>query len=173
MNTLDSLGLYEIYDYSYVPFWHTQLFKSSIALLLLLVGGYLIYRVIMYMRARRAHNLWTLWRNRLERIPDSAAAHVVYTTLSSLCKECMITKLQAPTGITDEELAQQVRQVTVLSEPLKMRLTETLNRATQYKFNPQHHDATSVQEDRAIVGELLHVLQQREQNNTTQGRARS
>lgn len=167
--TMDSLGLYDIYEYAYVPFWHTTPFKIGLIVVCVLITGILLYTIIRIVRARQTENRWQQWFKRLEQIRTEVGdAPLFYTNLSTVCKECIITMLHAPAGITDQELATFVTNTVLFSAALKTKLKSCLEHAIDSKFNPAAISATHKKEDLETVIEALILIEQNEKKPSTQ-----
>ena len=162
---MDSLGLYDIYDYYHQPFWQTTLFMVACGVLSLCVIIAAVWWCMRVLEARKGRNYWLLWHKNLELLRTKKVAdRTFYVTLTHLIKECAVIKLSVKESLTDLELALLLKSGDF---PEAVRgLGELLERAAVYKFDPVHAVPVDQKKELERVYDALQVLKQREETKT-------
>jgi uncharacterized paraquat-inducible protein A len=159
---MDALGLYDIYGYQHQPFWQTLWFKIGVASVALVMVALLVWWCFTVVRARKKYNYWAQWQKNLETLRTKKMADVVfYATLAALIKECAVVKLHASESLTDLELTLFLKSSDF---PATVRsLSELLERASLYKFDPVHTNPGDHRKELEQIDEALQVLKQLEE----------
>lgn len=159
---MDALGLYDIYDYRYTPFWHTTAFKITTFAVILIVCIVFIYYVLRFLEKRKTLNMWEQWNTKLEALRKKPVKDsLFYVTLSSIIKECAVLKLGFKESLTDLELSLLLKSGDYV-DTIK-RLAEVLERAHYYKFDPRRPALAAQDKDTEYVTDALQVIKQMEQ----------
>ena len=130
---MDSLGLYDIYDYWYIPFWQTNSFKVIVILMGLVLLISLILFVLRKIMIKRSLDLWVSWHTVLNVLRKKQVdTKKFYSLLTQMLKELAITQLNASHGITDVELSLFYKNEAF--PPEVTFLGDLIDQATVYKF---------------------------------------
>jgi hypothetical protein len=132
---MDSMGLYDIYDYWYTPIWQTGAFKVVIVFLCLVAFLGVTFLIIKKIRYMRSIDPWDIWVRSLNAMCTKKIVHKkFYETITQILKEIAVTKLNAPAGSTDSDLIDFFKNETF---PVEVRiLGDIIHRGTMHKFDP-------------------------------------
>lgn len=157
---MDSLGLYDIYEYAYLPWWQTHVFKISVAVALFICFDIAVYFLVRRIK-RRTENRWEMWDVTITRLRSTKMNDVTfYHVLSALIKDCSVRMLNAPEGATDAEVALFLKSDT-FAEPIRV-MGAILEKGSFYKYDPAFKDTASESHEKELVyiHEALTVIKQ-------------
>ncbi len=159
---MDALGLYDIYDYNYLPFWHTYAFKVGFVVCVAGLVAFLLYYSVRFFKARKKHDYWNVWHKKLDDLRKCTIQNALfYATIAGVIKECASVKLNSAESLTDLELAFFLKSSDFPDQITK--LGEILERAYIYKFDPVYNEYVIQKKELECVTDALHVIQQMEQ----------
>ncbi len=156
---MDALGLYDIYEYHYQPFWHTYAFKAGvIGCGVLLIMGVMWY-IFRSFFPWTTVDQWSVWRKNLATLRTRPVTNALfYATVAQIIKECALLKLCIPKSLTDLELALLLKSSN-FPESVQS-LSKILERAYVYKFDPVYNEHVIQEKEIEIISNALQVMQQ-------------
>lgn len=159
---MDSLGLYDIYDYHYQPFWQTLAFKIVFVSSMVVLVALFVYYMVRVFKVGKKLDHWAIWDKKLEQLGKEKSNNVFfYATIADVIKECAHVKLNSAESLTDFELALFLKSSDFCDQIKK--LGEILERAYIYKFDPVYNEYVVYEKELECVTDALHVIQQMEQ----------
>jgi hypothetical protein len=158
---MDTLGLYDIYGFYYVPFWKTSLFFYSISGIVCIGVGLITY--VLYCRfQKRSYDPWKILDQRIVALRNSPKPGTMkwYGELTAIVKDaCVMGRYDMCRGMTDMELANFIVQMEPLREEL-VQLVALLRAAVQYKFDPTSRSKEIGEQQCALVEAAIVFLKQ-------------
>lgn len=154
---MDSLGLYDIYDYWYMPFWQTNFFKIAIACVMIALCSALVFLIVKKIKTKRSLDSWDSWHTVLDTLRKNQVANKkFYYVITQVLKEVAVSMLSAPDGSTDVELSFFFKNEQF---PEKVRiLADVIDQASTYKFDPVCTDIVMQEKELERIIEALAVV---------------
>ena len=155
---MDALGLYDIYEYTYLPFWQTFAFKICVAMLSCALIGIIVYFAFKRYRLKTI-SPWKIWDTKIAALHSASISDVTfYSEVAMLIKDCSISMLNAPSGVTDAELASFLKAER-LPAPVRA-LGAIVERSNNYKYDPVFTAEILRKKELLYTSEAFNVIKQ-------------